>query len=186
MISQGKSIMPAKSITNLVLVKDFLDTVGGPDAVTLTKLCENKRTRVTDEELSKKMKMKVTEVRTILNRLHYRGIACYEKTRNQKTGWYNYTWEIRKDKIAELIIEQQAEIMNKLTQKRDLVADHGLFDCTKCDERAPFELAVEANFICPSCGSTMNSANDPKKIKEIEKRIETIEKEVNILNKLKI
>lgn len=185
MISKRIISMPAKTITNLCLVKDFLETVGGPEALELTKICENKKKRITDEELSKKMKMKVTEVRTILNRLHYRGIACYEKTRNQKTGWYNYTWEIRKDKIAEIIIEQQGEIINKLAQKRDLEADHSLFDCVKCDQRAPFEIAVENNFICPICGSTMNSANDPKKTKEIEKRIQLIEKELIDLNKIK-
>lgn len=177
--------MPAKSITNLTLVKNFLETVGGAEAVNLTKICENKRTRVTDEELSKKMKMKVTEVRTILNRLHYRGIACYEKSRNQKTGWYNYTWEIRKDKIAELIVEQQGEEIEKLTQKRDLGADDSLFDCINCDERSPFAVAVESNFVCPSCGSRMNSANDPKKIKDLEKRIKLIEKEMVILEKTK-
>jgi transcription initiation factor TFIIE subunit alpha len=185
MISSEYLVMPANTITNLSIVKDFLETVGGPDALKLTKLCENKRKQVTDEELAKKMQMKVTEVRTILNRLHYRGITCYEKTRNQKTGWFNYTWELRKDKIANLIIEQQKEKMNKLTQKRDLEADHSLFDCISCDERSPFEIAVENNFVCPSCGSPMNSANDPKKTKELEKRIQLIEKELEILNKIK-
>lgn len=177
--------MPAKSITNLTLVKDFLETVGGPEAIKLTKLCEHKRKKVTDEELSKKMNMKVTEVRTILNRLHYRGIACYEKSRNPKTGWYNYTWEIRKDKIAAMIIEQQEEVLDKLTQKRDLEADYDLFDCSVCDERAPFELAVEHNFSCPVCGGIMNSANDPNRIKEIDKRIKQIEKELTHLGKIK-
>jgi len=177
--------MPAKSITKLSLVKDFLGTVGGPDAVKLTKLCENKRKKATDEELSKKMKMKVTEIRTILNRLHYRGIACYEKKRNQRTGWYNYTWGIRKDKIAEIIISQQEEVLEKLAEKRDLEADYDLFDCVNCDERAPFELAVEHNFTCPLCGGTMNSANDPGRIKDINKRIRQIEREINILSKIK-
>jgi transcription initiation factor IIE alpha subunit len=49
--------MPQKSITNLILVKDLLDTVGGQDAIELVKICEKKRKMVTDEEISKKMKL---------------------------------------------------------------------------------------------------------------------------------
>ena len=106
--------MPSKSITDLVLVKDLLDTIGGEEVIQLVKICEKKRKKVTDEEISKKMKKKVTEIRAILNKLHYRGIACYQKSRNQKTGWYNYTWEIKKDRIAEIISEQQVENLEKL------------------------------------------------------------------------
>ncbi|MCX6803768.1 MAG: hypothetical protein NTY48_04325 [Candidatus Diapherotrites archaeon] len=173
--------MPQKSITNLVIVKDLLDIVGGQDAVILVKLCEKKRKRVTDEELSKKMKKKVTEVRATLNKLHYRGIACYQKTRNQKTGWYNYTWEIKKDRITEIIEEQQTEMLEKLYQKKNLEADYSFFDCEKCNERALFEIAAEYNFICPTCGGSMTSANDPNRQKELGVRIKKIEKELEIL-----
>ena len=176
--------MPQKSITNLVLVKDLLDTIGGADAMELVKVCENKRKMVTDEEISKKMKRKVTEVRAILNKLHYRGIACYAKSRNQKTGWYNYTWEIRKDRIADIINEQQKENLDKLTQKMNLEADYCFFDCPKCNERAVFEIAAEYNFICPICGGSMTSANDPSRQKELGETIKRIEKELEILKKI--
>ncbi len=176
--------MPKKSITNLVLVKDLLDTIGGQDAVELVKICESKRKMVTDEEISKKMKKKVTEVRAILNKLHYRGIACYQKTRNQKTGWYNYTWEIKKDRISDIIGEQQEENLEKLYQKMNLEADYCFFDCSKCNERALFEIAAEYNFLCPSCGGSMTSANDPDRKKELEGTIKKIEKELETLGKI--
>lgn len=175
--------MPPKSITQLVLVKELLDTVGGQDAIELVKICEKKRKGTTDEEISKKMKKKVTEIRAILNKLHYRGIACYQKSRNQKTGWYNYTWEIKKERIAEIINEQQAENLEKLQQKRNLEADYSFFDCSKCNERAVFEIAAEYNFICPACGGSMTSANDPNMQKELDGRIKKIEKELDVLNK---
>lgn len=177
--------MPPKSITDLTLVKELLDTVGGEDAITVVKLCEKKRKMTTDEELSKKMKKKVTEVRAILNKLHFRGIACYQKARNQKTGWYNYTWEIKKDRIAEIIEEQQKENLEKLNNKMNLEADYSLFDCTKCNHREVFEVAAEYNFICPTCGGNMTSANDPNRQKELLTKIKKIEKELTLLNKMK-
>jgi len=176
--------MPLKSITDLNLVKDFLDTVGGEDAITLVKICERKRKDFTDEIVSKQMNMKVTEIRAILNRLHYRGIACYQKSRNQKTGWYNYTWAIKKSRIAELINEQQKENLAKLEEKRNLEADYNLFDCNNCNERLPFEVAAEYSFICPTCGGVMDSANNPDKTRQINTKIKKIEKELEILSKI--
>jgi transcription initiation factor TFIIE subunit alpha len=131
------------------------------------------------------MKKKVTEIRAVLNKLHYRGIACYDKSRNQKTGWYNYTWEIKKDRIAEIIGEQQEENLEKLKQKKNLEADYSLFDCNKCNHREVFEIAAEYNFLCPTCGGSMTSANDPNRQKEIATKIRNIEKEMEILNKVK-
>ena len=173
-----------KSITNLMLVKDLLDTVGGQEAIVLVQICEKKKKSVTDEEISKKMKKKVTEIRAILNKLHFRGIACYQKSRNQKTGWYNYTWEIKKDRIADIINEQQKENLEKLTKKKNLEADYSFFDCNKCNHREVFEIAAEYNFLCPTCGGSMTSANDPQMQKEIESKIKSIETEIIMLNKL--
>jgi len=171
-------------MTELGLVKDLLDTVGGTEAVELVKICEKKRKSFTDEEVSRKMKKKVTEVRAILNKLHFRGIACYQKSRNQRTGWYNYTWGIKKERIAEIIIEQQSEILERLIEKKNLETDYSFFDCTKCGERAPFEIATEYNFLCPACGEKMSSASGPKKQKELAERIKKIEKELDLLKDL--
>jgi transcription initiation factor TFIIE subunit alpha len=167
-----------------VLVKDLLDTIGSQDAIELVKICEKKKKSVTDEEISKKMKKKVTEIRAILNKLHFRGIACYQKSRNQKTGWYNYTWEIKKDRIADIINEQQKENLEKLTKKKNLEADYSFFDCNKCNHREVFEIAAEYNFLCPTCGGSMTSANDPQMLKELEGRIKKIELEIVLLNKI--
>jgi transcription initiation factor TFIIE subunit alpha len=176
--------MPSKSITNLVLVRDLLDTIGGQDAVVLVKMCENNRRGITDEEISKKMKARVTEIRTVLNKLHYRGIAEYQKSRNQRTGWYNYTWEIKKKRIAEIIMGQQREVLERLAEKKNLEAEYSVFDCIKCNERTPFEVAAEYNFICPGCGGQMESANTPKKTKELDSKIRKIEQELAVLRRI--
>jgi transcription initiation factor TFIIE subunit alpha len=169
-----------------MLVKDLLDTIGGEDAITLVKVCENNRKGTTDEEISKKMKARVTEIRAVLNKLHYRGIAEYQKSRNPKTGWYNYSWEIKKKKIAEIVLEQQTEVLERLMKKKNMETEYSLFDCSKCNERAPFEIAAEYNFVCPNCGNPMESANNPKKIKETNSKIKKIEQELAILKKINV
>lgn len=177
--------MPKKELSNLCIVQDFLEPIGGKSLIELVNICEKKRKVFTDEDVAKKMNIKVTEVRAMLNKLHFRGIMCYQKSRNQNTGWFNYTWELKKDRLADLIIEKQKEHLQKLREKRCIEENYNLFDCKDCTERLPFEVAVEYNFVCPSCGGTMELSNNPKKQKEIIKKIETIEEEIKLLLQIK-
>src|SRR3989344_8140025 len=116
-----------KKIYEYFIVKDFLNSVAGDRALELVTICLNKNKPVTDEEIGKKLPLKITEIRTILNRLHYRGIACYNKTKNNETGWYTYTWEIKQRRIVELIIEQHSELLQKLEQKARFEENHAFF-----------------------------------------------------------
>lgn len=144
-------------------------------------MCEKKRKPFTDESISKKLDKKVTEIRAGLNKLHFRGIACYSKSRNKNTGWYNYTWEINKERLAELILEKQEEEITKLSKKQSIEQDYHHFDCNECSERLPFEIATEYNFICPVCGGMLDSTNNPQKQKKIKSKISKIEKEIEYL-----
>ncbi len=173
-----------KKFIRLPLVQEFLQGTGGEAAVGVANFCEKKGKRVTDEEIAKKMKLKVTEIRTVLNRLHYRGIACYKKTKNKRNGWYNYTWEIKKQRIVELIIEEQKENITKLEAKQNFEKDYSFFSCKNNCDIVPFEIAAEYQFKCPECGNTMDSFDYSKKLEGINKQIDTMKKEIGQLEKI--
>ncbi len=160
------------------LVQDFLKNVGGEAAIGVATIYEKKNAHVTDEELAKKMKMKVTEIRTVLNRLHYRGIACYNKTKDKKSGWYNYTWEIKKKRVIELILEEQKEVIEKLESKQNFGMNYSFFSCKENCEIVPFEIAAEYQFKCPECGKTMDSFDYTKRLASINEQIGEMKKEV--------
>jgi transcription initiation factor TFIIE subunit alpha len=168
----------SKGLSDLPVIQEFIKQVGGEFALDLVQYCEKKTSEVTDEEIAKKTKAKITDIRTTLNRLHYRGIAYYQKTRNQKTGWYSYTWSIKTKRIAELIIEQQTEQIEKLEKKRDFEKNYVFFNCKKGCGSHPFEIAAEYQFRCPECGKMLESTNNEKKLKEIDKKIQEIQKQV--------
>jgi len=172
-----------KNLLDFVITQELLKNIGGEQAVDLVKICQNKKRPVTDEEISKKMKMKVTEIRTILNRLHYRGVAGYQKTRNQKTGWYSYTWEINTKRIAELLLEQQIEKIEKLEQKAELEKDYTFFTCKNNCDYLPFEIAAEYQFKCPVCNLPTDAVDYKKRIKKTQEEIKNIHKEINMLKK---
>lgn len=175
---------PQKKIYELSIVKDFLKSVAGDYALELVKICIDKKKPLTDEEIGKKLPLKVTEIRTILNRLHYRGIACYQKTKNNKTGWYSYTWEIKNQRIAEILIENQAEEIQKLEKDIEFEGTHAFFSAGKAMLAYPFEIAAEYNFKDPETGKALEAVDNKKRMKELAKKIGILKFEVEELTKI--
>ena len=174
----------ALKIYEFQIVKDFLKATAGDYAVELVKICSAKRKPATDEEIGKKLPLKVTEIRTILNRLHYRGIACYQKTKNVKTGWYSYTWEIKNPRIAEILLEDQAEQIEKLQKSMEFEGTHDFFSAGKGMPEYPFEIAAEYNFKDPETGKPLEAVDNKKRIKELNKKIELLQYEMAELRKI--
>lgn len=164
--------------------QELLETIGGEAAVKITAIYEKKGKKITDEEIAKKMRLKVTEVRTVLNRLHYRGVSCYHKTKNNKTGWYSYTWEIKTSRVLELLLEQYAERIEKLEAKKNFEKNYSLFSCRKNCDFLPFEIATEYLFKCPECGTILEAVDNDKRRRSIEKQIECLKKEKGGIEKI--
>ncbi len=171
-------------IYDLMIVQDFLKSVGGDYALELVRICIEKKRPVRDEEIGKRLPLKITEIRTILNRLHYRGIACYQKTKNNKTGWYSYTWEIKAPRIAELILEQQSEKMGKLERSVQLAGTYEYYSAGKDLAEFPFEIAAQHDFRDPETGKPLVLLDSKKRIKELEQKLEVMKVEVAELQKI--
>lgn len=173
-----------KKIYEYLIVKDFLTSIGGEHAIELVKICLSKRKPVTDEQIGKKLPLKITEIRTILNRLHYRGIACYNKTKNTKTGWYSYTWEVKTDRIVGLLLEQQAEEITKLEKGIEFEGTHAFFSAGKGRQEYPFEIAAEYGFRDPETTKPLNAIDNKKRVRELKKKIDLMKNEVMELEKV--
>ena len=173
-----------KKLLDFGVAREFLKNIGGDEAITVVALCEKKGRGVKDEELAEKMKLRVTEIRTALNRLHYRGIAYYNKTKNKRTGWYSYTWQIKPKRVVELLLEEQGEKMQRLETKRDFEQDYAFFSCKSQCNAIPFEIAAEYNFKCPECGRTMGPVDNKKRLDGITRDISELKKTMEALVKM--
>lgn len=173
-----------KRLMSFSVIKAFLEQMGGDSAPQLVEIYEKNNNPIKDEEMAEKMNLKVTDIRTILNRLHYRGIANYQKKRNKKTGWYSYTWTIDRKRILELIIEKQKEEIEKLEQKKQNEEIYSYFSCKKGCHEFPFEIAAEYQFRCPECGRELDCIDNKKRNKKLSTQIEQMKKEIEEFNKL--
>lgn len=155
------------------LVKDFIVTQAGENAFKIAKSLGRGKT---DEQISKKTKLKVNDIRAELNKLHYMGIIFYSKIKAKKSNWYTYTWFIKKDRISELLKERYSEELEKLDGKLGFEQNYTFFKCSNGCDKLPFEIAFEYDFKCPECGGGMDSINSNSEKRKIQIKIKRIKK----------
>ena len=159
------------------LVKEFIESSVNENAYMVLASLERKGK--TDEKISKKTKLKVNEIRSYLNQLHYLGIIYYTKEKAKDSNWYTYTWFVKKERIEELLKERYEEQLEKLKNSFSFEQNYVFFKCNNGCEKLPFELAFEYDFKCPDCGKKMKSVNNEKEKKIISKKIKQIEQFLN-------
>src|SRR3989338_4533471 len=173
-----------KNIAKLGEVQNFLERHSGKLGQDIIGIYCEKNRPLKDEYLAKRLNLKVTDVRSGLNRLHYLGISYYQKEKNKDTGWYSFTWKIDEKRLIELICQDFGEKVQNLEKKEEKNETYTLFSCkNNCDE-IPFELASEYQFRCPNCGNVMNLVDTKKMLLGIRKNMAKVKENLGILNKV--
>ncbi|MDN5358365.1 MAG: transcription initiation factor subunit alpha [Candidatus Diapherotrites archaeon] len=175
---------PILQLIELPFVAEYLQRIGGENALTVMKLMVEMGNAVTDEQVAEKMGVKVTVVRAVFNRLHYWGIADYTKEQNPETGWWTYTWFLVKDKIKEAVIGELEERESELRQKREELDQFMFFVCPEGHVREPFEVAMEYDFRCPACGAELQPLDVEEEKKKIDEQLDQIWRAKKILNEI--
>lgn len=104
---------------------------------------------MSDEELAKRTKIRVSEVRAVLNKLHGEGLVNYTRSRDKKTGWFSYVWWVNERRGETLLARQEQTVV--------LPEGQEFYFCGQCEDgRAyPFEAATDISFKCPKCGGLL-------------------------------
>jgi len=164
-------------------VKNYLDNID-ENAYSLLNVWKQHSDINNDEVLAKEYGTKVTIVRSILNKLCYRGIVAYDKVKDKNSGWYNYYWKIDFEKIAKLIYSQHKDNKEKLENKVDLTTTYDLFTCNNECKKIPFEVAMEYNFVCPHCSEKLEQFDNKQELKETKKYLDQINTEMDFIKKI--
>jgi transcription initiation factor TFIIE subunit alpha len=155
------------------LIKEFVIKNAGDDAFSIIKSLNRGKT---DEQISKKTKLKVNDIRANLNRLHYMGIITYSKEKAKESNWYTYTWFVKKERITELLFNRYKEELGQMEEKLGFEQNYTFFKCSNGCDKLPFELAFEYDFKCPECGNGMEAISNDKERKKVERKIKLIRK----------
>ncbi len=166
--------------------KQFLEQVAGPLAPEIIKLYNTNKT-YSPEEMAEKLRKKITTIRSTLNSLHYRGIACYKKVRNNQ-NLFDFYWEIKFKKIIELVMETEIYNLKKIEESLSQQQGRDYFYCPKKCIEAPFEVAAAYNFKCPNCDKSLEMIDSKNLTNSLKKKRVLISKNIEklqaIVNKI--
>ncbi len=115
---------------------------------------------MSDEEISRDLKLKISDVRAALNRLHNEGIVFYCREKDNETGWYSYTWRLNQERLEKWV-------NTKMLECRVKVGQEGLdeYFCDSCGIASiiGFEVASERSFKCVQCSRNLDFLDEEAK-----------------------
>ncbi|MEM4272166.1 MAG: hypothetical protein QXH30_01120 [Candidatus Bilamarchaeaceae archaeon] len=112
-----------------------------------------------DEDISKKLKIKISDVRAALNKLHSLGIVEYSRQKNSETGWFHYFWYLNVEKMNSWVNSKLEEESRANAFKE---GEH--YFCPHCGGASIYEFAsaMDLGFRCPVCAASMEFLSEQK------------------------
>ena len=173
-----------RKIANNDAVQEVLMKMVGPHGLGIVLILL--RRRIMDEfKLSSRLKLDVNFVRSLLYKLYSRKIVSYSKKRDQKKGWWIYSWEIHPNKIVELLIAEKVLELDKLNEMKNRKSNEQTYVCDLCAVEVDFAEAMESSFQCFSCSAPLKHFDNENLVVELGDSIIRVKSEINELEKLK-
>lgn len=157
---------------------EFVKKMLGDEAAKIFAELFKASDEVNDEELAKKLSLKLNEVRRQLYSLSEQGLVTYRRTKGKNGEWYTYYWRVEKERLLGIIKTRKTITLSKLKERLRYEENNTFYICPNCGIRFTFEEALENGFKCPRCNSSLEYFDNSEivhflkeKIRELEKRI---------------
>jgi transcription initiation factor TFIIE subunit alpha len=132
------------------IVQDYLISNFGEESVKIIRAATED---MTDDALAVKCKLKVSEIRMVLNKMHSMRLAEYTRIKDKDTGWYSYIWKVNLGGIYEVLNNSMQGEINQLNNQLEENTTVLSYICSKCSKSnvIDFEIASKLAFRCPNC-----------------------------------
>jgi transcription initiation factor TFIIE subunit alpha len=132
------------------IVQDYLTSNFGEESVKIIRAATE---NMTDDALAVKCKLKVSEIRMVLNKMHSMRLAEYTRIKDKDTGWYSYIWKVNLGGIYEVLNNSMRGEINQLNNQLEENTTVLSYICSKCSKSnvIDFEIASKLAFRCPNC-----------------------------------
>lgn len=167
--------MPKIPPERVTLLNEVVKKIAGKNTEAILPIMLGKK-NVNEFKIADKLKLTINQTRNILYKLNAFGVVSFTRKKDKRKGWYIYFWTIDELKALhtlKTLKDKEIEELNNLLLIRQ---QKRFFVCTEDNIEVNEETAMHHEFICPECGKLLDLANNEKKIKEIQNRIESIKK----------
>lgn len=158
----------------LAHVHSFALDAAGRDGLRVVKAIGDEGT--TDEIIEKRTKLKIAQVRSLLNHLHSYGIVEYGREKNLQSGWFTYTWRVNAHRAFSNFLMNKRKEYEVLRKEMSTMDGAQVYRCKKDCDGIPFERAMEMSFKCPSCKNPLAAGDPATERARVEEKLNTIQK----------
>ncbi len=130
----------------------------------------------TDETIETKTRLKLAEIRSILNHLHSYGFVEYTREKNMQNGWFTYTWKLNSDRAMQNFLQIKKREYQRLRQQLSSEEGCVFYKCRRGCSRLSFEYALEQKFKCNDCKSELKCVDNGQEMRRLEQQLFAIEK----------
>jgi transcription initiation factor TFIIE subunit alpha len=163
-------------ITKEVLDELVVALIGG-DILPLVDILNNKK-NVSEFKLAEKLNITVNQTRNMLYRLNEYNLVSFMRKKDKKKGWYIYYWTLNLKSAWNALQKLRAKQLKDF-KVRLLREENGIFYvCPMGCMRLKMETAMDHDFKCQECGALLRVQDNQKTIDNIQKRIKTLESEL--------
>lgn len=166
-----KELIDPKEIEKLVL------NISGEEGLILYKLLKMKN-NVSEFILADKLKKSINQIRNLLYKFDVYNLITSTRKKDRKKGWYVYYWTFVEQRAKDAIVLIKKQELTKLKSQVEREKSYNFFLCPKKCIRLTYETAMENQFQCLECGSILMPEDNTKTIKNLEKDIADLEKEI--------
>ncbi|MFH1221976.1 MAG: hypothetical protein V1492_02735 [Candidatus Micrarchaeota archaeon] len=151
-----EEMQKVSDILSRPLIRQSLVDMGGENAIAIIR---NFDRNSSDDDIAKKLKLKISDVRAALNRLHNEGLVLYNRSKDNETGWYSYSWYLNKNRV-----ERWADERAKKFDATNPGNSDEFYVCPFCGVSTitGFDEAMTKAFKCDICGKQMEFLDEDK------------------------
>ena len=159
------------------LIEKVVSETAGEDVCPLVKKLKNKK-NFSEFKLAEALDQEINQTRNQLYRLLKHNLVSFNRKKDKRKGWYIYYWTFNLKRVRYLLSALKLQKIEKLKERLKRENEEYFFQCKNQCMRLSFEQATDFEFKCPECGDLLSQEDNTKKKEDIQKEIDSIEKEL--------
>jgi len=160
------------------LLKELVSQVAGKNTEILIDILKDEKP-VNEFKIADKLKLTINQARNILYKLYNQNIVFFARKKDEKKGWYIYSWSLNVPKALERLKIMKEKELSNLHHQLNSRENKRFYKCpNECIEFNE-ESAMLHQFTCPECGSVMQLSSTEELSKDLKSGIEKVKREID-------
>jgi len=162
-------------------LKKIVEELIGKEAVFIVDWLFGKKD-VNEFFIAKKLGLTINQTRNILYKMSDCGLVNFIRRKDKKKGWYIYFWTLNAYQSLNLLEQTMKKELQSLEEQLKNRKEKRYYSCNTCSIEVTEETALLNDFACPECEEVYVLSDNSEVIKELERKINKIRKEIELVS----